>query len=72
MSFPSVFLLLHVRQDEVDEDVKAIGIYSSHEHASAAVERLKALPGFRDYPKGFCIDEYEVDKDHWVEGFGFD
>ncbi len=37
-------------------------------------------PGFRDYPKiidplsnsdesGFYIDEYEIGKDHWTEGY---
>jgi hypothetical protein len=25
--------------------------------------------GFRDFPDGFSIDEYEIDKDHWQEGF---
>jgi hypothetical protein len=33
------------------------------------VKRLLQQPGFREYPRGFCIDKYEVDRDHWVEGF---
>ena len=43
-------------------------------------ERLKAQPVFCDYPQlidpliadevaGFYIDEYELDKDQWAEGF---
>jgi hypothetical protein len=27
------------------------------------------LPGFRQHPKGFIIDAYEVGKDHWTEGY---
>jgi hypothetical protein len=27
------------------------------------------LPGFRDYPEGFHIDEYQLDQDQWREGF---
>ena len=27
------------------------------------------LPGFRRYPDGFVIDEYQVDEDKWTEGF---
>ena len=44
------------------------------------LERLKILPGFRDHPdlvrpeiendtSGFYIGEYELDKDHWPQGF---
>jgi hypothetical protein len=62
------------------EDTKLIGTYSSRETALAAIERLKVQPGFCDYPNlidpltddeesGFYLDEYELDKDHWVEGF---
>jgi hypothetical protein len=28
------------------------------------------MPGFRDYPDGFQIEEYELDADHWTAGFG--
>jgi putative ABC transport system substrate-binding protein len=49
--------------------VKFIGVYSSEERARAAVDRAKQLSGFRDYPDGFSVDPYEVDMDHWTEGF---
>jgi len=66
----TVFVVQHVaRQDEPDENVKFIGVYSDHQHATEAIIRLRTLPGFRDYPNGFCIDEYPLDKDHWSEGF---
>jgi hypothetical protein len=66
----SVFVLQHVhsREDGV-EDVKFIGVYSSHEKAQAAVARLGRLPGFADAPDGFHIDEYRLDQDQWAEGY---
>ena len=51
------------------EDVKLIGAYSSEAAAWAAIERLRMQPGFRDHPDAFTIDGYEIDKDHWKEGF---
>jgi homoserine kinase type II len=64
------YLLQHVRaDDEYGDHAKTIGIYSSPEAAKAAIERLKDQPGFRDNPKGFHIDRYPLDKDHWSEGF---
>lgn len=67
---PSVFVLQHVHLTEDDvEDVKFIGVYSSRENAQAAVERLGHVPGFLDVPDGFHIDEYQVDQDHWGEGY---
>ena len=66
----TVFVLQHVaREDEDDEDVKFIGVYSSRSSAEAAVTRIVVQPGFADFPDGFHIDEYEIDRDHWVEGF---
>ena len=61
------YLLQHENPDM--EDVKVIGLYSSPSSAAAAIERLRVQPGFRDYPDGFSIDAYELDEDHWVEGF---
>lgn len=54
--------------DDCDE-TKFIGVYRSHEAASEAVRRLKAALGFRDHADDFYIDEYRLDKDHWIEGF---
>lgn len=44
-------------------------MYSSEDRAWSAVDRAKALSGFREYPDGFSVDPYEVDMDHWAEGF---
>jgi hypothetical protein len=71
----SVFILQHERQKDLDnEDVKIIGIYSTREKAEKTIDNYikKNLPGFKDYPDSFNITKYELDKDHWTEGFGID
>ena len=77
----SVFVLEHLHTHEDGEECwKRIGIYSSREEALAAIDRAKNLPGFSDHPdlidhsdskciNGFNIDEYELNKDSWVEGY---
>jgi hypothetical protein len=66
----TVFIVQHLREDpDGYDDVKLIGVYSTKDLAQASVERHKALPGFSDYPLGFDISEYELDKDEWNEGF---
>ncbi len=77
----TVFLLehLHVLPDK-SEDIKTIGIYRSKEEAIAAIERLKDQAGFsefsnlidpstEDYISGFYLQEYELGKDQWINGF---
>jgi homoserine kinase type II len=64
-------LLWHVPEgDEYKERAKLIGVYSTYRHAQEAIERLKDKPGFAGYPVGFETDPYEMDRDHWEEGFG--
>lgn len=60
---------VHVADNGDDEDVKFIGVYSSEDAANAAIARLRLQSGFRDHPAGFRVDPYEIDKDHWTEGF---
>ena len=65
-----VYVLQHVHSlDDGSEDVKFIGVYSAREKAQTAITRLSQAPGFSDAPAGFHIDEYQVDKDQWVEGY---
>jgi len=65
-----VYVLQHVHSSENDaEDVKFIGVYSSRKNAQEAIERLSRVPGFLETPSGFCIDEYQIDKDQWAEGY---
>ena len=66
----SVFLLWHTHEiPEQEEDSKLIGVYESRESAERAKERSVKQPGFAEHPKGFLVDEYQVGKDHWTEGF---
>ena len=65
-----IFLLQHVHEmPGGDEDTKLIGVYASRQLAEAARKRARQLPGFRESPEGFTIDRYELNKDHWAEGF---
>jgi hypothetical protein len=66
----TVFVVQHVHElPDGTEDVKLVGVYSSLGHAEAAVARAAAQPGFRDASDGFHIDPYDLDVDHWPEGF---
>lgn len=65
-----VYLLMHLRADAEDEDLKTIGIYSSQEAAESAIQALRSRTGFVDYPDGFSIGRYEVNKTFWADGFG--
>lgn len=53
-----------------EEDHKLVGVYSSARGAAAASTRVAEKPGFRDSPEGFHVSRYEVNQDHWAEGFG--
>jgi hypothetical protein len=65
-----VHVVQHLHESpDGEDDVKFIGVYTTRADACAAVDRLRLVPGFCDYPEGFEIAEYELDKDHWAEGF---
>jgi hypothetical protein len=76
----SVFVLQHMHIfGPGDEDTKMIGVYSTEASALAAVFRIKDQPGFCEHPNvinandenwsGFHISEYDLDTDHWTEGY---
>lgn len=56
-----VYLLYHRIQidDEIYDD-KLIGVYSSHDKAISTINRFTDLPGFSDYPDGFCIEPFAI------------
>jgi len=56
------------RQDGEDTEL-LIGVYDTEQNANAAIERLRSAPGFVDFPQGFKVVSYEINKDHWTEGF---
>jgi hypothetical protein len=64
-----VYLLQHTHSVEGTEDVKFIGVYSARDNAQAAIARLRSASGFSETPEGFYIDEYQLDKYQWVEGY---
>jgi len=65
----SVFYLAHEWYDGEYDYITDIAVYSTLEKAEKALKRLKRHKKFKDHPEGFGIDEYEIDKDHWTEGF---
>ncbi len=66
---PVVYLLHHAKDLDEEVDVKLLGVFSGVEKAEQAREAVRDQPGFRDFPLGFHIDGYTVDKCHWTEGF---
>jgi hypothetical protein len=74
-----VYLVYHIHWLDDDEDGKLISVYSSEANAQAAIERMRPMPGFRDWPdiitglgdreNGFLIDVCRVDEDRWDEGY---
>jgi len=66
----SVFILWHMREfPDASDSNKLIGVYESRADAEAAIVRVGSQPGFIDTPEDFLIDEYELGKNHWTEGF---
>ena len=54
--------------EEVD-NVRFIGLFSEQIDADRVIEYLRAKPGFKRYADGFTVGTYQLDKDHWTEGF---
>ncbi len=51
-------------------EVKTLGIYETKKLAEQAIWQYMKLPGFCDYGEEcFFIDEYELNKGEWTEGF---
>ena len=51
---------IHIFEDG-NEDYKIIGIFSSYDEALEVKEKYSSeLPGFKDFPEEFCIEEFEV------------
>jgi hypothetical protein len=63
--------LLWYRRKGLDEADIFIGVYSSEEQATEAIERLRNKKGFVDFPQGFEVYSYKLDRDNWEDGFKF-
>ena len=61
----NVYMLIHV----FEGDEKRIGLFSSYEKAAALIPEYAVKPGFREAPDGFRIDEIEVGRVYWPDGF---
>jgi hypothetical protein len=69
----TVYLLWFEQEREDCDDCELlIGVYSSELEAKAAVERVKDQKGFSNFPEGFKIHRYTLNKDSWREGFVVD
>jgi len=55
-------------RDRNDTELR-IGVYSTEEHAKAAVARLCDKPGFKDWPEGFEIYQITLGRESFSEGF---
>ena len=55
--------------EESGDDVKRVGIYSSRELAQERMAHARVLPGFRDEPDCFYIEEAALDEDEWTTGY---
>ncbi|MGC1903430.1 MAG: hypothetical protein WA715_06385 [Candidatus Acidiferrum sp.] len=65
-----VYVLWYIREVEgEDDDEFFIGVYLTEADARAAIGRLSGKPGFCIFPDGFLIDRYELNRDHWADGF---
>ena len=66
--FSKVYVLSHVRKFKNSECLfehgcrKLIGIFQSETTAEKILESYKVLEGFKDYPQGFCLEEYSVNE----------
>jgi hypothetical protein len=67
MSIDCVYVLPHI---DAHEDEKLIGVYRTEKDSLAAMERAKEKHGFSEAGDRFVIDKYELNQDHWTEGFG--
>ena len=72
MSEESVFLLWYVKERDGDGADLLIGVYRTEPDVEAAIDRLKSKAGFVDAPKGFRINRYELNRDHWENGYVVD
>ena len=69
MNGESVFLLWYVQERDGKNADLLIGVYCTEADAEAAIDRLKSKAGFMAAPEGFRINRYELNRDHWEDGY---
>ncbi|GAB4060152.1 DUF2283 domain-containing protein [Catellatospora paridis] len=55
--------------EQSGDDIKLLGVYSSDQRAQERIEQTRDQPGFVDEPDCFLVTSYQLDEDHWTEGF---
>jgi hypothetical protein len=62
----SIILLEHVYSDGIrDIQEKFIGLFSSYKDAEDAVDRLKKVDGFKDWPDNFIVTSKKKNEINW-------
>jgi hypothetical protein len=51
------------------DDLKILGVFSRRAGGLAAIGKARELPGFTEEPNCFRLEEHELDKEKWSEGF---
>ena len=69
MNGESVFVLWYVQKRDGNGADLLIGVYCTEADAEAAIDRLKSKAGFMAAPEGFRINRYELNRDHWEDGY---
>jgi len=69
MSDAVYMLWFEQEREDCDDCELFIGVYSSEIEAKGAIERVRNQKGFADFQEGFHIYPYELNKDHWTQGF---
>jgi hypothetical protein len=65
----TVVLLWHIHEMPDGDDEKLIGVYRTGEDASAAIERLRDKPGFKELPDSFKYYTCVLNMDGWTGGY---
>jgi hypothetical protein len=69
MPTQTVFVLQHEYELEGHDEVKLLGIFDDRALAEEAQMYFEKQEGFRDHADGFNIDEVELNRRLWSEGF---
>jgi hypothetical protein len=69
MTVTHVYLLWHIHDLGDEYTPMNFQSSSSPEMVNAAKERVARLPGIRDNPESFRIEQVVLDQDLWTEGF---
>jgi hypothetical protein len=65
----TVYLLVHEYELDGYDQLKVLGVHSEHRLAEAAQTYFGTQPGFCDHLEGFGIQECQLNKNLWSQGF---